>query len=228
MKDGQKKKVVLCGKAWLARKVLDWYLSQPESYEVIRIVPVVPAEDWYECDLVEYAGQLGIPVEHSGDLEDIPGLYETECYADILQLVFYKRIVRKKTIDRFGIGLNIHLSELPKYRGARGINWALKNDERFQGVTIHKLTEQLDQGPILAQSRFTIYPYFEEVGDVYERALEHAYLLFTQTLPNLDRIHLVEQNHSEATYYSSKDFHRLGDRLTFTREASLGGVHGND
>src|SRR5690606_15199584 len=112
-------KVVLCGKAWLARKILDWYMDRPTQFEVVRIVPVIPKENWYECDLVSYAEQLGIPVEHSGDIEKIPGLFETEVYADILQLVFYKRIVRKATIEQFGIGLNIHLSELPKYRGAR-------------------------------------------------------------------------------------------------------------
>lgn len=219
-----RKTVVLCGKAWLARKVLDWYLDRPEEYEVIRVVPVVPKEDWYDCDLVEYAGSKGIPVEPSGDIEGIPGLYEGDRqYADILQLVFYKKIVRQRTIERFGIGLNIHLSELPKYRGARGINWALKNQERFQGVTIHKVTAGLDQGPIIAQSRFTIYPYFEEVGDVYNRALEHAYLLFCHTLPVLDRIEMVDQDESRATYYSSKDFSRLGERLTFTKEASLAG-----
>lgn len=224
----ERKTVVLCGKAWLARQVLDWYLDRPDDYEVVCVVPVVPKEDWYECDLVEYAESRGIPVQYSGDIEDIPNLYDHPGFADILQLVFYKRIVRQRTIDRFGIGLNIHLSELPKYRGARGINWALKNEERFQGVTIHKLTAGLDQGPIIAQSRFTIYPYFEEVRDVYNRALEHAYLLFCQTLPDLDRIRIVEQDESRATYYSSKDFHRLGERLTFTRAASLAGSEGDD
>lgn len=223
----ERKTVVLCGKAWLARKVLDWYLDRPEHYEVIDVVPAIPKEDWYECDLPEYAESQGIPVHHSGDIEDIPGLYDRPKYADILQLVFYKKVVRQRTIDRFGIGLNIHLSELPKYRGARGINWALKNEERFQGVTIHKLTAGLDQGPIIAQSRFTIYPCFEEVRDVYNRALEHAYLLFRQTLPELDRIEMVEQDESQATYYSSKDFSKLGERLTFTKADSLAASEGD-
>lgn len=69
------KKVVLCGKAWLAKKILKWYLARPYDYEVINVVPVVPKEDWYECDLVKFAISKSIPVIDSGDIEDIDGLY---------------------------------------------------------------------------------------------------------------------------------------------------------
>lgn len=217
----KRKSIVLCGKGPLARKILDWYVDRPEKYTVLYVVPVVPPEDWYECDLAEYAAGLGLAVEHSGDIDRIPRLFEKERYADILQLVFYKRILRKETISQFGTALNVHMSELPKYRGARGINWALKNGEQFQGVTIHKVTEKLDQGSIYSQNRFSIYPQFEEVADVYQRSLEYAYTLFTQTLPLLDMIEPAEQDHSKATYYSSKDFSELGDRLTFTKAASI-------
>jgi len=216
----EKKSIVLCGKGPLVRRILDWYITRPKEYKVLCVVPVVPTEDWYECDLAEYAESLGLSVERSGDIEKIPGFLETDHYADILQLVFYKKIVKKETIARFGVGLNIHMSELPKYRGARGINWALKNGERFQGVTIHKVTEKLDQGPIYSQNRFSIHPEIEEVADVYQRSLKYAYTLFAQTMPLLERIEPVEQDHSLATYYSSKDFPKLGDRLTFTKDAS--------
>lgn len=82
------------------------------------------------------------------------------------------------------------------------------------------MTEKLDQGPIVAQCRFTVYPYIDEVQDVYNRALGYAYLLFSHTVPDLERIRFTDQNDAEATYYSSKDYHRLGDRLTFTKESS--------
>ena len=40
-------------------------------------------------------------------------------------------------------------------------------------------------------------------------------------MPNINKIKPKEQNHEEATYYSSKDFDKLGDRRTFTKEKSL-------
>jgi hypothetical protein len=68
--------------------------------------------------------------------------------------------------------------------------------------------------------RFLVNVDFEEVKDVYKRSLEYAFLLFSDTLPILDKIKPVHQNHELSTYYSSKDFKNLGDRYTFTKKES--------
>ena len=49
--------------------------------------------------------------------------------------------------------LNSHASILPEYRGAAPINWAIINGEKTTGVTIIKMTEKMDAGPIILQEK---------------------------------------------------------------------------
>ncbi|MDX1756595.1 MAG: formyltransferase family protein [Marinobacter sp.] len=54
--------------------------------------------------------------------------------------------------------LNIHPSRLPDYRGGNPILWQIIAGEQASAVTIHRLTNQLDQGDILAQVPYAISP----------------------------------------------------------------------
>ena len=220
------KKVVLCGKGSLALKILKWFHLNKDKYN-ITFIPVIPNEDetlneWNNNEINQYCKNKKINVIKSGNLNDLPNIKKkNEFEYDILLSVFYKKIILPSQLTRFALALNIHLSELPKYRGSRGINWALKNKEDFQGVTIHLIDKYLDHGEIINQCKFMIYPYFEEVIDVYNRSLEYAYALFVQTMPNLMKIKPRKQNHKKATYYSLKDIEKLGERKTFTKKKSL-------
>ncbi|MDR3109844.1 MAG: methionyl-tRNA formyltransferase [Planctomycetaceae bacterium] len=49
-------------------------------------------------------------------------------------------------------GINLHGSLLPKYRGAAPVHWAILNGEQYTGVSIIRMTSQLDGGPIIASS----------------------------------------------------------------------------
>jgi methionyl-tRNA formyltransferase len=51
---------------------------------------------------------------------------------------------------RFGV-LNIHTSLLPRYRGPAPVLWAIRNGDPETGLTIHRMDERFDTGPILAQ-----------------------------------------------------------------------------
>jgi methionyl-tRNA formyltransferase len=54
-------------------------------------------------------------------------------------------------IPRFG-AINIHPSMLPRYRGPAPVHWAIRNGDREIGVTIHRVDEGVDTGPVLAQA----------------------------------------------------------------------------
>ena len=217
------KKVVIAGKGLLALKVFNWFIERSNKYEIICFVPVFDDDlcGKHNEDIESLSKKYSIPYIFSGNLEDIPGIANKDFCCDIMQLSFFKAIITKDIINKFSIILNIHLSDLPKYRGSRGVNWALKNNEQTQGVTIHKLDEKLDHGPIISQLKYTIHPNFQEVIDVYNQAIDYAFILFSHTLPDIEHIVPIEQDHSKATYYDSKDFYKLGDRLTFTKKESL-------
>jgi methionyl-tRNA formyltransferase len=64
-----------------------------------------------------------------------------------------------------------------------------------------------------------IYPEFDDVIDVYNRALEFGWTLFVQTMPILDQISARAQDDSQATYYNATQNNLLGDRRNFRRES---------
>lgn len=72
--------------------------------------------------------------------------------ADIFVVVAYGRILPQAVIDipkMFCV--NVHGSLLPKYRGAAPINWAIINGDKQTGVTIQKITFELDAGDVITQ-----------------------------------------------------------------------------
>lgn len=77
--------------------------------------------------------------------------------ADLGVVASYGRIVSKETIESFPHGIiNIHPSLLPKYRGPTPVQTAILNGDEKTGVTIIKLDEKVDHGPILAQEEIEI------------------------------------------------------------------------
>ena len=77
-----------------------------------------------------------------------------------LVLVFgcaYKIPEELFTIPKLGF-YNIHFSLLPAYRGRNPLFWQLKNGEQVGGITIHKMVEGFDAGPILIQKEMQIFP----------------------------------------------------------------------
>lgn len=79
--------------------------------------------------------------------------------AQLIIVAAYGRKIPLATINavKFG-GLNLHPSLLPKYRGATPVPHALLNQEKQTGITIFKMTDQIDAGPILAQQVIPISP----------------------------------------------------------------------
>jgi len=143
-------------------------------------------------------------------------------HADLGVSAFFDRIFRQRHIDAFEMLVNVHNSPLPRYRGVRPINWALKNGETVHGVTLHIITPGIDEGPVLDQELYPIDPEEDEVRDVYGRGLDAATRLLRRAIPSIWDLPHVDQVEADATYYSAADDDRLGDRRYWTRaDASL-------
>jgi methionyl-tRNA formyltransferase len=77
---------------------------------------------------------------------------------DLVVIVAYGKILPKEMIDIPKLGtINVHASMLPKYRGAAPVQRALLNGEKFTGITVMKVTEELDAGDIILQESIPIY-----------------------------------------------------------------------
>ena len=212
------KQVVLLGKGDLAIRIAEWFHAH-RDYELNCVVPVIPEPTWTDS-ITAWCNTNGIAVVENGRYQDIRGAWDASGHTDLALSVFYDRILPPWFIAKCRRILNLHNALLPRYRGIAPINWALKNRESEHGVTIHEITPEIDAGPIVAQLRYLIHPEFDEVIDVYNRALRYAYVLFEQTMGILDRITPIPQDDSQATYYSKADRQRLQDRRDFTRARS--------
>lgn len=107
-------------------------------------------------EIKDVAEELGIPIlapEKAADIKD--ELEKLEAEAAIL--VAYGKLVPKEVIDIFPSGIiNIHPSLLPKRRGSTPIENTILYDERETGVSLMKLIEKMDAGPIYAQQKFQV------------------------------------------------------------------------
>lgn len=117
-------------------------------------------------------------------------------------VVAYGRLIPRwlLTLPPHGF-LNVHPSLLPRYRGASPIPHAILNGDPETGVTVIRLTEELDAGPILAQERVPILPQ-DTAGTLEARLAEVGAALLVRTLEALEqsRVHPQPQDASTATY----------------------------
>jgi methionyl-tRNA formyltransferase len=90
--------------------------------------------------------------------------------AETIVLVAYGRLIPTELLDRH-LWLNVHPSLLPRWRGAAPVERALMAGDLETGVTIIKLVEELDAGPIAAQAAFPIED-GDDAGDVFAHAAE--------------------------------------------------------
>ncbi|WP_118952811.1 methionyl-tRNA formyltransferase [Taibaiella helva] len=58
---------------------------------------------------------------------------------------------------RFGF-INFHYAPLPAYRGANPLFWMIRDGAAATGVTVHRMTDEYDEGPVLLQSSLPIAP----------------------------------------------------------------------
>lgn len=207
-----KKNVILLGKGSLAVKIAQWF---KDNHNLILIVPDIPEPDWTES-LSNWANKNSIDTIESGDYRDV----SSSIKIDLAMSVFYGKIIKKEFINRCDNIINLHNAPLPKYRGVRPINWALKNQEDHHGVTIHKIKTGIDDGDILGKVIYPIYPDIEEVEDVYRKALDYGWLLFKDIADKLDfALQNAKPQPSSYSYYSNKQNHLLGNRSDFRRKS---------
>lgn len=76
---------------------------------------------------------------------------------DAIVVVAYGKILPRAVLDVPPLGcLNIHASLLPRHRGAAPINWAILAGDLESGVTIMRMDEGMDTGPVVRQERVPI------------------------------------------------------------------------
>ena len=151
-----------------------------------------------------------------------------ELSANLIIVVAYGKIIPKNFLNtaKFGF-INIHASLLPKWRGAAPIQRAIMNGDKKIVVSIMKIQEKLDSGPILASKEFELDKN-ENHGEIEKKlSLEGANLLI-QSLKSIDNGNLkfVDQDDSKATY--AKKIDKNETKINWNKDANkvLAHIHG--
>lgn len=121
---------------------------------------------------------------------------------DLAIVAAYGKILPKEILDIPVHGfLNIHTSLLPAYRGASPIQYAILNGERKTGVTIMKVDEEMDHGPIISNIKIQILN-----DDTFESLSQKLATLGAEFLIKIipdyisGKLKPITQDHSKATY----------------------------
>lgn len=121
--------------------------------------------------------------------------------ADLIVVVAYGRILPPPVLKaaRFG-AVNLHVSLLPKYRGAAPIQWSVIHGDAQTGVSIMQLDEGLDTGDILSVKTIEIGEN-ETSGELFERVSALGAQALLETLHDIEqgRAKPTPQDHTKAT-----------------------------
>jgi methionyl-tRNA formyltransferase len=123
-------------------------------------------------------------------------------HAELGILAYFGLLLPQELLNIFPKGiLNIHPSLLPKYRGAMPVQTAILNGDQETGVTIIKLDEELDHGPILAQEDEKILPNDTAVN-LYDRLFTKGTNILQKIIPEYleNKISPRKQEDKIATY----------------------------
>ena len=128
--------------------------------------------------------------------------YLKDIDADLAIVVAYGQIIPKEFLNLTKKGfINIHASLLPKWRGAAPIQRSIMNLDKEIGISVMKITEQLDTGPVCNTYKIGLKNNFN-ASDVTDKL---SLIAAEKILDNIDDIledkaNFIEQDHSKATY----------------------------
>jgi len=197
-------KIAFAGTPEFAATILGALISSPHEVGLVVSQPNPRKGRGRKMTLTpvaELAGSHGLPLAQPARISEVSA--ELAAF-DALVVAAYGQILRTDTLYATNHGAyNVHASLLPKYRGAAPIERAIMNGEPETGITIMRMDEGLDTGPIALQYPVPIPPEMnagglaELLANTGAKAIvEGLDLLQTSTLT------LVDQDNLHATYAS--------------------------
>jgi methionyl-tRNA formyltransferase len=122
--------------------------------------------------------------------------------ADLGVVASYGKILTQKELDTPKYGcINVHPSLLPKYRGPSPIQSAILNGDKISGITIIKMDEEIDHGPILYQESLELSD-----SDNFDTLSKKMFQRSAEILPQViidfvnGKIEAKNQNHTCASF----------------------------
>ncbi len=200
-------KVIFFGTPTFAAEFLQGLIADP-AFEVVGVVtqpdePVGRKKVLTAPPVKELALTHDLPVLQPTKLKDQAFQAQLkELGAELGVVVAYGRILPEAVMATFKHGcVNVHPSLLPKYRGPSPIIAAIAAGDDETAVTIMKLVQEMDAGPVLAQTKLAVNP--DETPDSLTiKVVDVGVPLLLATLKSYvaGDVEPQEQDHAQATF----------------------------
>ena len=139
---------------------------------------------------------------------------------DAACVVAFGQILTREVLEAPRLGaFNLHGSLLPRWRGAAPIQRAVMAGDEITGVQVMRMTEGLDEGPVLATATVRIGPR-DTAGDIHDRLAEAGAALLVDTLPKIEAGVAVEVPQAQDGVTYAKKIGPKAPRIRWTRPAS--------
>ena len=124
---------------------------------------------------------------------------------DLIVLAGFMRILSPVMTSAFKDKMiNIHPSLLPKYPGINTHEQVIANNDAEHGVTIHSVSEELDGGPIIAQSKILVHKK-QKLDDLIERIHKVEHMIFPKVISMIasDEINIKDTIREKKVIYEN-------------------------
>ena len=201
--------------------ILSTYTQPPKKSKRGQKVNASPVEEFCKKNKIKFSN----PINFNSEKE--LSIFK-KLSPDVVIVVAYGQIISKRFLEIPKLGfINIHASLLPKWRGAAPIQRAIINGDKKVGVSIMKIEEKLDSGPLLASKEFeldqnAIY------GDIEKKLSLTGANLLIESLKMIKSKNskFIEQKHSEATYAKKIEKNETKINWNLDAEKVLAHIHG--
>ena len=157
---------------------------------------------------------------------------EFECFRDLninlAVVVAYGQIIPTNYLKIAKLGfINVHASLLPRWRGAAPIQRAIMNEDKKIGISIMKIEEKLDSGPVLTTKEFELDQNATH-GDIEKKISIEGANLLVKNLKSIEagEAKFTNQDHSQATYAKKIDKKETKIHWKIDAKKVLAHIHG--
>ena len=216
-------KLIFAGTPATAARTLEALIAGP--HQVVAVLtrqdaPVGRKRILTPSPTAQVAEAAGIPVIKANRVDAEVAAQIAAKGAELGIIVAYGALLKRFALDSLPLGwANLHYSLLPAWRGAAPVQNTILSGEVDTGVTMFKLDEGMDTGPIYDVVRTTVQP-GETSGRLLERLTELGITLMNQVLPQIESglVRLEDQPDGSSLPLASKPTRELA-RIKWTQSA---------
>lgn len=170
---------------FLIKNILTNIWKKLKIFTARYVLPLQKREYYGIDELAEIYGIpfLGVSSVNSREAQD----FIKKKKPDLLVSCFLLEIVKKEVLEMAKMGgINVHPALLQQHRGIFTSFWAIARNWKRSGATIHYMTENVDEGDVILQKHFFVYP-SDTIHSINEKSAILGGKLLVKALINLKK-----------------------------------------